>query len=424
LQLISQFTFIEISMTKSALIPLDAALEQLLGFVICNRADEWVSTFEADNRILAEDVFSKIEVPGFDNSAMDGFAFNHADFLQNKGTLKAGKRIPAGFAPDKLVPGHADRIFTGAPVPHGADTVVMQEDCEVLNDGTIKILSHPNAGQCIRFKGEDIALNSKVLSRGQRLDPAALGLVASIGLSDIRVATRPKVALFSTGDELVMPGEVEPEKMKPGAIFNSNRFFLKTLLLRLGCCVTDFGILPDQLDKTKEAFSNASMHHDLILTSGGVSVGEEDHVKPAIQSLGKLDIWSLAIKPGKPFAYGQVLKENQITHFIGLPGNPVSSLITFLLLAKPFILKLQGATELNVPTYTMRADFGWLKADKRREFLRVKRNLQGGLDLFHNQSSGVLTSAVWGDGVVDNPPGNVINPGDSVNFIPFSNWMS
>ena len=411
-------------MNKSALIPLDTALEQLLSNISGDRQCEWVSTFEADHRVLAEDVFSKIDVPGFDNSAMDGYAFNHADFLSNQGILKAGQRIPAGHFPEKLSKGHADRIFTGAPVPQGADTVVMQEECEILEDGSIKIQSQPTAGQCIRFKGEDIALHSKVLASGQRLDPASLGLAASIGLSQLKVNARPKVALFSTGDELVMPGDVEPEKMKPGAIFNSNRFFLKTLLLRLGCTVTDFGILPDQLDKTREAFSRAAIDNDLILTSGGVSVGEEDHVKPAIQSLGKLDLWSLAIKPGKPFAYGQVFAPHKTTHFIGLPGNPVSSLITFLLLAKPFILKLQGASEWRASEFAMRADFTWPKADKRREFLRVKRNSQGGLDLFPNQSSGVLTSAVWADGVVDNPPGNVIKPGDQVQFISFSQWMS
>ena len=411
-------------MNKPVLLPLDEALQQLLGFISGNITDEWVSTFDADGRVLAEDVFSKIEVPGFDNSAMDGYAFNHSDFLNTHGILKAGQRIPAGYFPEKLMAGHADRIFTGAPVPQGADTVVMQEDCEILDDGSVKILSQPALGQCIRFKGEDIALHTKALSRGLRLHPAALGLAASIGMSELKVTAKPKVALFSTGDELVMPGEVEPEKMKPGAIFNSNRFFLKTLLIRLGCTVTDFGILPDQLAKTKESFSQASASHDLILTSGGVSVGEEDHVKPAIQALGRLDLWSLAIKPGKPFAYGQVLTGNKTTHFIGLPGNPVSSLITFLLLAKPFILKLQGATDLNTVGFEMRADFASPKADKRREFLRVKRNSQGGLDLFHNQSSGVLTSAVWADGIVDNPAGNVIKPGDQVSFISFSHWMS
>ena len=411
-------------MNKQALLSLDDALELLLGFSASLPADEVVSIFDADRRVLAEDIYSKIEVPAFDNSAMDGYAFKHSDFLKSGGILKIGNRIPAGSSPVNLTPGQADRIFTGAPMPKGADTVVMQEECEILENGHIQINAQPKAGQCVRHKGEDISLNSKILSRGQRLHPSAIGLAASIGLAKIKVTVRPKVALFSTGDELVMPGEIEPENMKPGAIYNSNRFFLKALLIRLGCDVSDFGILPDDLTETTKAFSIAANSHDLILTSGGVSVGEEDHVKPAVQSLGQLNLWSLAIKPGKPFAYGQIIHPTKLTHFIGLPGNPVSSYITFLLLAKPFILKLQGANGTHLSSFPMRADFAWPKADKRREFLRVKRNERGGLDIFENQSSGVLTSVVWADGVVDNPPGKVINPGDEVNFIPFTNWMS
>ena len=411
-------------MNKQALLPLDDALELLLGFSSSLQAYEVISIFDADHRVLAEDIFSKIQVPAFDNSAMDGYAFNYLDFLEGNGILKIGNRIPAGSFPGTLTPGQADRIFTGAPLPRGADTVVMQEECEILENGYIRINAKPKAGQCVRYKGEDISLNSKILSQGQILDPSVIGLVASIGLAEIKVSGRPKVALFSTGDELVMPGDIEPAKMKPGAIYNSNRFFLKTLLLRLGCSVTDYGILPDNLAETTQAISSAAKGHDLILTSGGVSVGEEDHVKPAVQSLGQLNLWSLAIKPGKPFAYGQILHPTKFTHFIGLPGNPVSSFITFLLLAKPFILKLQGADETSTATFSMRADFAWPKADKRREFLRVKRNDRGGLDIFNNQSSAVLTSVAWADGVVDNPPGKVINPGDEVKFIPFKNWMS
>ncbi|HEY5582387.1 MAG TPA: molybdopterin molybdotransferase MoeA, partial [Rhodoferax sp.] len=229
----------------------------------------------------------------------------------------------------------------------------------------------------------------------------------------------PRVALFSTGDELVMPGDVAPEQMKPGAIYNSNRFFLRALLLRLGCEVTDLGIVPDRLDATIAALQAAAQHHDLILTSGGVSVGEEDHIKPAVQSLGRLDLWQIAIKPGKPFAYGRVHN----AHFIGLPGNPVSSFVTFLLLVRPFLLKLQGVTQVATKSIAVPAHFTWARADKRREFLRVRCNAAGGLDLFANQSSGVLTSAVWGDGLVDNPPGQTIAFGDKVRFIPFSELL-
>jgi molybdopterin molybdotransferase len=213
-----------------------------------------------------------------------------------------------------------------------------------------------------------------------------------------------------------MPGDVAPQHMRPGAIYNSNRFFLRALLQRLGCEVTDLGIVPDQFEATVDALHNAARSHDLVLTSGGVSVGEEDHIKPAVQSLGSLDLWQIAIKPGKPFAYGRVDE----AHFIGLPGNPVSSYVTFLLLVRPFLLKLQGARDIAPESVAIRADFTWARADKRREFLRVRRNAAGGLDLFDNQSSGVLTSAVWADGLVDNPPGQTINPGDVVQFIPLS----
>ena len=411
-------------MNKPALLSLDLALENILRFSASHPAVELVSTFDADQRVLAEDIYSEIQVPGFDNSAMDGYAFCYADFLSHKGILQAGQRIAAGHFPEKLKQGHADRIFTGAPVPLGADTVVMQEECEVLPDGRIHIRAEPKLGQCIRHQGEDISLNAGILSKGQVLNPASIGLAASVGRASLKVFKRPKVALFSTGDELVMPGDIAPAQMPPGSIYNSNRFFLKALLKRLGCEVSDLGILPDNLQQTQMAFQNACEHHDLILTSGGVSVGEEDHVKPAIQSLGELQLWSLAIKPGKPFAYGQLNPHQKLAHFIGLPGNPVSSFVTFLLLARPFILNMQGVHGSSIQPYAMRADFSWPKADKRREFLRVKRNASGGLDLFDNQGSGVLTSAVWAHGLVDNPPGNTIRPGDTVGFIPFFELMS
>jgi molybdopterin molybdotransferase len=239
-------------------------------------------------------------------------------------------------------------------------------------------------------------------------------------MDTLLVARRPRVALFSTGDELVMPGEVAPEQMKPGAIYNSNRFFLRALLQRLGCAVTDLGIVPDRRDATIAALRSASAAHDLILTSGGVSVGEEDHIKPAVQALGELNLWQIGIKPGKPFAYGRIAQ----AHFAGLPGNPVSSFITFLLLVRPFLRKLQGATWLAPKPIAVPAHFTWARADKRREFLRVRRNAAGGLELFPNQSSGVLTSTVWGDGVVDNPPGQTIAHGDMVRFIAFSELLS
>jgi molybdopterin molybdotransferase len=411
-------------MNKQALLSLDEALQQLLDSATpCSDSDD-VSILEADNRVLADDVVSALSVPSFDNSAMDGYAFCLADLIKQNGVLKLGQRIPAGHFPEPLQPGHADRIFTGAPLPQGADTVVMQEDCELLDGHLVKVHAQPIKGQCVRARGEDIAFGDKVL-RGTRLTPASLGLIASLGIASVPVIQRPRVALFSTGDELIMPGTISPADLPRGAIFNSNRYFLKALLERLGCVVSDAGILPDNLDATREAFSQAAKHHDLLLTSGGVSVGEEDHVKPAVESLGELHLWSLAIKPGKPFAYGQIhTKPNKPVHFIGLPGNPVSSFVTFILLVRPFVLRLQSSHQAPLRTYPMRADFAWTKLDKRREFLRVKCNETGGLDLFSNQSSGVLTSAVWGDGLVDNPAGQLIHPGDIVNFIPFINCMS
>ena len=276
------------------------------------------------------------------------------------------------------------------------------------------------SGQWIRRAGEDVTRGAVVLGQGERLSPASLGLAASVGMAQLSVRRKPRVALFSTGDELVMPGEVAPQDMRPGAIYNSNRFFLRALLLRLGCEVTDLGIVPDRLDATVQALRGAAQAHDLILTSGGVSVGEEDHIKPAVQSLGELDLWQIAIKPGKPFAYGRVAG----THFIGLPGNPVSSFVTFLLLVRPFLLQLSGCHTVATKTIAVEAHFDWPRPDKRREFLRVRRNAGGGLDLFTNQSSGVLTSAVWGDGLVDLAPGQTVTQGQTVRFIPFSELMA
>jgi molybdopterin molybdotransferase len=355
---------------------------------------------------------------------MDGYAVRAADCAQADAVLRVTQRIPAGTHGTHLHAGEAARIFTGAPIPPGADAVVMQEDCEALADEQVKVLKPVPAGQWIRRSGEDVTRGATVLSQGTRLTPAELGLAASIGLAQLQVSVRPRVALFSTGDELVMPGDVAPEAMPAGAIYNSNRFFLRAMLQRLGCDVTDLGIVPDQREATIAALRDAAQHHDLILTSGGVSVGEEDHIKPAVEHLGELNLWQLAIKPGKPFAYGRVNRDAGACHFMGLPGNPVSSFVTFLLLVRPFVLALQGVAKTDITRTHMRADFDWPRADKRREFLRVKRNAQGGLDLFPNQSSGVLTSAVWGDGVVDNPAGQTIAKGDTVRFISFAEWLA
>ena len=411
-------------MSRSPLLSLDEALPQLLAFAKVLGETQEVSTFDADGRVLAQDVVSALQVPPQDNSAMDGYAVRAADCAQAGAVLRVTQRIPAGSHGTQLHTGEAARIFTGAPVPPGADAVVMQEDCEALEGDQVRINRAVPVGLSIRRSGEDVTRGATVLSAGTRLTPAELGLAASIGMATLRVAVRPKVALFSTGDELVMPGEVAPDAMKPGAIYNSNRFFLRAMLQRMGCEVTDLGIVPDQREATIAALQAAAQSHDVIVTSGGVSVGEEDHIKPAVEHLGRLNLWQMAIKPGKPFAYGQIDRANTPCHFIGLPGNPVSSFVTFLLLVRPFLLRLQGASHTDAVRTEMRADFDWPKADKRREFLRVKRNAQGGLDLFANQSSGVLTSAVWGDGVVDHPAGHTIAKGDKVQFISFAEWLA
>ena len=407
---------------RAALMPLAQALESLLTAAEEGLPSEEVATLDADGRVLAQDIVSALQVPPQDNSAMDGYAVRCRDVPDAESVLPVVQRIAAGEVGKPLQPLTAARIFTGAPVPPGADAVVMQEDCTVVNacEGGVRINVRPTPGQNIRRSGEDVARGACVLQKGERLTPAAQGLVASLGLDRVQVSRRPRVALFSTGDELVMPGAVAPQHMPPGAIYNSNRFFLSSLLRRLGCVVSDLGIVPDDREATVAALRDAAQGHDLILTSGGVSVGEEDHIKPAVQQLGSLDLWSIAIKPGKPFAYGLVGD----THFMGLPGNPVSSFITFLLLVRPFLLRLQGQTDVAPKKIAIRADFTWASPDKRQEFLRVRRNANGGLDLFPNQSSAVLTSAVWGDGVVDNPPGRAIAAGDLVEYIDFAPWWS
>lgn len=416
------------SAPRSPLMPLDEALSTLLSHIAPLTSTELVATFDADGRVLAEDVVSQLQVPAFDNSSMDGYAVRRSDLLSGE-ALHVTQRIAAGHQGQALQAGQVARIFTGAPVPPGADAIVMQEQAELVQPGDVprvRFTHQPAEGEWIRRSGEDIRQGQTALRQGQKLGPAELGLAASLGLAQLRVIARPRVALFSTGDELVMPGDVAPQDMPAGAIYNSNRFFLRALLHRLGCEVSDLGIVPDKREATLAALKTAADHHDLILTSGGVSVGEEDHVKPAVQALGALSLWQIAMKPGKPFAYGHVQRETVggAAHFVGLPGNPVSSFMTFLLLVRPLILRLQGADPSVPAPVQLPAQFELPKADKRREFLRVRRNAQGGLDLFPNQSSGVLTSVVWGDGVIDNPAGHTIAHGDLVEFWPFAGWLS
>jgi molybdopterin molybdotransferase len=378
---------------------------------------ELQSLAEALGRVLAVDVVSICDVPPADNSAMDGYALRAADAWL---VLPVTQRIPAGVVGSALPAGEAARIFTGAQVPPGADAIVMQEQTELV-DGRLRVLAPVTAGQHIRRRGEDVQAGAVVLPAGTRLDPIALGLAATAGAASLTVTRRPRVALFSTGDELAMPGE----PLAPGAIYNSNRFTLRGLLQGLGCEVIDLGIVPDRLDATRAALREAAARADVILTSGGVSVGEEDHLKPAVSAEGAIEQWAIAIKPGKPFAFGHVRKlDGGQAWFMGLPGNPVSSLITFLLLVRPALLKLQGATRLAPRAYTLPAGFDWPRADKRREFLRVRLCEGGRLERFGNQSSGVLTSAVWADGLADLAPSHPFAAGEPVRFIPFTELLS
>ncbi|HTZ00499.1 MAG TPA: molybdopterin molybdotransferase MoeA, partial [Rhodocyclaceae bacterium] len=328
---------------------------------------------------------------------------------------RVSQRIPAGTVGPALRPGTAARIFTGAALPAGAEAVVMQEQCAADGDD-VTLNALPLPGEHIRPAGDDIRLGEKVLSAGIRLAPQHLGLAASVGIDELPVYRRLKVALFCTGAELVDPGR----PLHPGGIYNSNRYVLRALCEHCGCTVTDLGIVADSLDATRLVLRQAAADHDFILSSGGVSVGEEDHVKPAVEMEGELKLWKIAIKPGKPLAFGRVDE----AAFIGLPGNPVAAFVTFLLLVRPFISAAQGMTDTAYATIAAEVAFDWPGGQRRREFLRVRRDAEGRLHLFSNQSSGVLSSVAWADGLVDVPAGARLQTGDSARFIPLSALMS
>ncbi|MEZ2351867.1 gephyrin-like molybdotransferase Glp [Caballeronia sp. RCC_10] len=388
---------------------------------------ERIDTLDALGRVLAADVISPLDVPPMHTSSMDGYAVRAADLAAASDAapvaLPVSQRVPAGHTAGPLAAGTAARIFTGATVPPGADAVVMQEMARASGDGSVAFAQAPEAGEWITQQGADIERGAVILPAGTQLTPQALGLAASVGCASLEVVRRVRVAIFFTGDELRMPGE----PLAPGAIYNSNRFMLRALLAKLGCDVTDFGIVADRLDATRDTLRRAALEHDLILTCGGVSVGEEDHVKPAVEAEGRIAMWQIAMKPGKPLAFGAVRRgqasEPDEAYFIGLPGNPVSSFCTFLLFVRPFILRLAGVAHVAPRVYSMRADFTQKKGDRRNEFLRARVNETGGLDVFPNQSSAVLTSTVWGDGLIDNPPDHAISAGEMVRFIPFSELM-
>jgi molybdopterin molybdotransferase len=396
---------------NKGLLSVDEALEVLVDGAKPVAGIEDISTLEATDRVLAREQKSTMDVPPMDNSAMDGYAVRTADIPGPDTRLRVAQRIAAGSVGDALAPGTAARIFTGAPIPPGADAVVMQEFCAVDGDHVV-IKKKPHAEEWLRRAGSDIKSGGIVLAAGIKLRPQDTGLAASVGIKTLPVRRKVRLALFFTGDELVMPGDPLP----PGRIYNSNRFTLNGMAKLFGCEVRDYGIVPDKLDATREVLRRAAAENDLIVTSGGVSVGEEDHVKPAVEAEGSLLMWKIAMKPGRPLAFGKVGD----AAFIGLPGNPVSSFVTFLIFVRPFLLKTQGISDVAPRFIDARADFTWDKPDARREFLRVKWNAQGGIDLYPTQDSAVMTSTAWADGLVDNPANQAIHKGDRVKFLPFS----
>jgi|CXWL01.1.fsa_nt_gi molybdopterin molybdotransferase len=393
------------------LLSVDEALAQLLAGARPVEGIEQVPTLEAAGRVLARPQTSTMDVPPMDNSAMDGFAVRLSDLNSLEKNLRVVQRIPAGSVGKPLEPGTAARIFTGAPVPPGADAIVMQEHCSVSGDA-VSIQKVPKKGEWIRLTASDIRKGGLVLAAGKRLLPQDTGLAASVGIKTLPVYRKLRLGLFFTGDELVMPGDPLP----PGRIYNSNRFTLNGLAAAFGCEVRDYGIVPDKLDATRDVLRRAAAENDVIVTSGGVSVGDEDHVKPAVEAEGSLLMWKIAMKPGRPLAFGLVSN----SFFIGLPGNPVSSFVTFLIFVRPFLLRMQGVADVAPRAIDARADFDWPEPDARREFLRVKWNSEGGLDLYPTQDSAVLTSTAWADGLVDNPALHAVRKGDRVRFLPYS----
>ncbi len=369
---------------------------------------------DAAGTILAEDIHSTIDVPSNDNSAMDGYVFRHEDTI-NGSALPISQRIQAGDSPSVLKAGTAARIFTGAEIPDGADTVEMQENCSVSNK-TLSLLQTIQPGKNIRRRGQDIGKNDLILAKGSVLRPQDLGLLASIGVNKVSTYTPLKIAILNTGNELVEPGQ----PLAPGKIYNSNRFLLDAILKGWGFDVGHSDIAVDDLKTTKMALQKLSKTADILISTGGVSVGEEDHIKPAVESLGELDIWKVAIKPGKPFAFGHVERKP----FIGLPGNPASVFVTLLVLARPYLLALQGVDKDKIHTTTFEASANFSrKPGKREEYLRAKL-CKDGVDIHPNQSSGVLSSASWGDCLVIQGLEKAINEGDQVKLLPYTSLFS
>ncbi|WP_226501861.1 gephyrin-like molybdotransferase Glp [Pseudomonas sp. MWU16-30322] len=396
-----------------SLMPVEEALARLLEMAdaspIVER--EFLPLAEVEGRVLGDDLISTLDLPPWPNSAMDGYALNLADWTGKP--LPVSQKVFAGQAPEPLKPGTCARIFTGAPVPAGADCVEMQENAEVLTDGSVRFIETMSVGQNIRPQGQETTVGELILAAGTRLGPIEQGLAASLGCAGLNVVRKVRVAVLSTGDELVEPGQ----PLGPGQIYNSNRVVLCSWLQRLGCEVVDAGILPDDLATTRARLGDLQ-DVDLILSTGGVSVGEADFLGIALREEGELALWKLAIKPGKPLTFGHFRK----VPVIGLPGNPASTLVTFALLARPYLLRRQGVQDSEPLKFTVPAGFVWPVAGNRREYLRGRLE-QGRAVIYRNQSSGVLRSAAWADGLVEVLEGRTLAEGDEVGFIPLSDLL-
>ena len=402
--------------SSSPLVSVQQALTTILSSVPSVPATETVALDDALGRVLAADYKSDIDVPPCDNSAMDGYAVNYDDLQRCGYQLAVSQRIAAGHMGNTLLPGTAARIFTGASIPQHADTVVMQENTKVLSAAGgdfIEVLDkNIKRGQHIRPKGQDICTGAPVVVQGKRLQPQDIGLLASVGITDVTVYRHLKIAVLSTGDELVEPGQ----PLAAGQIYNSNRYMLAALLKALGCEVVEGGIVADDFAMTCQQLTSLSQKADVLISSGGVSVGEEDHVKAAVESLGQLSLWKLNIKPGKPLAFGSV---NHIP-FFGLPGNPSSVFVTFCLLVRPYLMRCQGVSDVEPLTVPVVANFDWPKAGSRQEYLRARiERTPGGVraDIYHNQSSGVLASVSWANALAVIPAGTTVARGDTVDVI-------
>ena len=405
-------------MFNDSLMSADDALAFLIDSAVVLSETEISTLDNSIGRILAKDIRSKINVPGFDNSAMDGYtiALDENNLTETNQTFNVVDRIAAGSTGNELKKGNAARIFTGAPIPPGANTVIMQEECQLSEDGSkITITRAIKLNENIRPTGNDILQKDAILSAGKKIEPEDISLAASVGIGELEVFKKLKVGVFFTGDELVEPGN----SLTPGKIYNSNRYALVALLNKAGCDVINLGNIKDNFDSTCDALENLSRECDLIMTTGGVSVGEEDHVKPAVEKLGSINLWKIKMKPGKPLAYGQVKN----IPFIGLPGNPVSSFVTYCIFALPFIKKMQGNSHFETKVIKVKSNFDCKRAKPRREYARVRIDYSSEIPLaklYPKQGSDVMSSVVWADGFIEIPENTTFDSGTILNYYPLS----